>query len=229
MNINRIFADVSDRYELANHVLTFGLDILWRRRAARIAVRDEVKLCLDVCCGTGEMAELLHRLAGGDSKVVLVDFCLPMLREASRKSHTRDMIPVLGDAGALPFRDETFDLITISFATRNINTSRAALIRCFKEFHRVLKKGGRFINLETSQPHSVLVRWLFHGYVRLFVRRIGRAISGHDTPYRYLSQTIPRFYDADELSGIIGEAGFAKVIHAKMLFGAAAVHEALKL
>jgi len=228
MNLDRIFADVSDRYELANHVLTFGLDILWRRRAARIAVRDGVDLCLDVCCGTGEMGELICRLAGKGVKIVLLDFCLPMLQEASRKPHAEEMMFVLADAGALPFRDETFDLITTSFATRNINTSRSDLIKRFKEFHRVLKGGGHFINLETSQPSSDLVRQLFHGYVNLFVRKIGRAISGWEAPYRYLSKTILRFYDADELAEIMREAGFADVIKFRMSFGVAAIHEAIK-
>ncbi len=122
----------------------------------------------------------------------------------------------------------TFDLVTISFATRNININRDALVHCLGEFHRILKPGGRFINLETSQPSSLVMKKLFHKYVKLFVKPIGQFLSGSRAGYAYLSHTIPRFYSADEFADLIHQAGFEEVTFNRMLHGVAAIHKAVK-
>ena len=97
------------------------------------------------------------------------------------------------------------------------------------EFRRVLKPGGRFVNLETSQPRWGIVRTLFHAYVVVLVRRVGSRISGSTAGYAYLSTTIPKFYGAEELAAILKEAGFAPVSVKRLLCGAAAVHTARKI
>ena len=226
--VQRIFSGLSGTYDLINHILTFGLDALWRRKAAKIASMDGGDRWLDVCSGTGKMAFRLSRSAGDKTMVVAADFCIPMMAEARAKSAARQIVFVAADVNELPFRDETFDLITISFATRNININRDILTQCFREFHRILKHGGRFINLETSQPSSHLVRALFHLYIRLFVKPVGSIISGSKAGYTYLSNTIPRFYNASELAEILHQAGFAEVNFHKMMFGIAAIHKAVK-
>lgn len=226
--VQRIFSDVPRTYELVNHVLTFGLDILWRKKAARIAASEGGKLWLDVCSGTGEMAIYLSRLGGQNTKVIAADFSLPMLHKISEKPEASGIFFTLADAGALPFPDNTFDLVTISLGTRNLNVRRENLIRCFREFHRVLKPGGRYVNLETSQPPSGIVRKLFHFYVRLVVRPLGSLLSGSKSGYSYLAYTIPRFYPAAELAEILREAGFGQVTYERLHFGLAAVHKAVK-
>ncbi len=226
--IRRIFSEVAGTYELVNHVLTLGLDILWRKKAAREAARADGLLWLDACSGTGEMALNLSRLAKNNVRVVAVDFCLPMLARLLKKKGRVSLFPVMAEAESLPFPDETVDLITISFATRNININKRILISHLLEFWRVLRPGGRFVNLETSQPSSKLTRRLFHFYVRTAVRPVGVFLSGSRSGYRYLSATIPRFYGPDEFSAIIREAGFSRVLCRRLFAGIAAIHTAWK-
>ncbi len=226
--IQAIFSEVAERYEMVNHVLTFGLDRSWRKQAARLAARAKGGLWLDVCSGTGEMAEGLHRLSAGRPKIVVVDFSAAMLARISAKADGRRFLLSMAEAGRLPFADQTFDLVTISFATRNINASADALLKHFREFRRVLRPGGRFINLETSQPLHPVVRKLFHAYVKIGVRPIGTLLSGSGAGYSYLSSTIPRFYSAAELSRLLKQAGFGRVDEKPLFFGAAAIHVAFK-
>jgi demethylmenaquinone methyltransferase/2-methoxy-6-polyprenyl-1,4-benzoquinol methylase len=174
------------------------------------------------------MAGLLVRGAGPETAVCAADFSLPMLRRALRKRSCRGVAFVAAASGALPFPDESFDLVTISFATRNVNTSRAALVETFGEFRRVLRPGGLFVNLETSRPPARLVRSLLDCYVRIVVRRLGSFISGSRTGYSYLSHTLTRFYGAEELSAILQEAGFRRVSFRRLTWGVVAVHRAVR-
>jgi demethylmenaquinone methyltransferase/2-methoxy-6-polyprenyl-1,4-benzoquinol methylase len=151
-----------------------------------------------------------------------------MLEEAAAKPEGNEIMFLLADIEELPFPDETFDLVTISFATRNINLTEQTLIQTFREFHRVLKVGGRFVNLETSQPSSPLVRRVFHAYVRWFVAPIGRWISGSGSAYAYLARTVARFYFAEELASILARAGFRSIRTRRLTFGVAAIHQGTK-
>jgi len=250
--IQRMFDGLPGVYELVNHVVTLGLDTVWRRKAARLATaasfQDAATECsrcpetggkggdisgrkfwLDVSTGTGEMAARLKRSAGPEVTMLATDFSLPMLAKAARK-HGKggSILMAAADTGRLPFRDSSFDLVTMSLATRNVNTSEQALISYLRELHRVLKPGGLFVNLETSQPPSPTVRTLFHAYVRGFLRPVGAAISGNKTAYSYLADTICSFYGAGELHRIIETAGFKNVTAVRLFLGVAAVHKAEK-
>jgi demethylmenaquinone methyltransferase/2-methoxy-6-polyprenyl-1,4-benzoquinol methylase len=225
--LQKIFDEVAPTYELVNRVLTLGLDRRWRKNAARAAVKNGGQLWLDVCSGTGEMAQNLARLASPGVKVVALDFSPAMLQKASKKPWERAAF-VRADVKSLPFPSDRFDLITISFATRNINLSRDLLRDAFQEFRRVLKPGGRFVNLETSQPRSAIARKVFHLYVRAVVKPVGYGLSGSRAGYAYLASTIPRFYDAEDLSGLLRQAGFQTVGFRCLFFGAAAIHTAFK-
>lgn len=226
--LQKIFERISKRYELTNHVFSLGLDVLWRKKAARTAAAGGGSMWLDICSGTGETAVALKRLAPPGTTVVSADFCLPMLEEAMAKPEAKGIRFAISDATTLPFPDESFDLITVTFATRNLNTDRSALVRTFREFHRVLKKNGRFINLETSQPGPKLIRALMHAYVATLVRSAGWILSRSSSAYAYLAQSISLFYDAGELSTILNEAGFKNVTFERLLFGTAAIHKAVK-
>ncbi|MEW6013890.1 MAG: ubiquinone/menaquinone biosynthesis methyltransferase [Candidatus Zixiibacteriota bacterium] len=222
--IQKIFAQVPHTYELINHILTFGMDIICRRKAAKIAAGGGGNRWMDLCSGTGEMAANLARLSQNGTTVYAADFSQPMLSMARKKPEASRIRFVITDVGMLPFPDATFDALTISFATRNINTSRENLIICLKEFNRVLKPGGRFINLETSQPKSKLLQKLMHLYVKAAVKPIGGTISGSKAGYAYLSQTVPRFYPAEAFAEIIRTAGFATVEYRRLFFGIIAIH-----
>lgn len=231
-SIRKIFAEIPTTYERVNHLLTLGMDKQWRRYAARLAVGEGGSRWLDVCSGTGDMARELYYQRDPRIKynpqIVAVDFSSSMLTQGINKSRHLPLVFTVADAGKLPFPDESFDLITIAFATRNLNRSYRQLIKYFQEFYRVLKPGGRLINLETSQPSGRLIRWFFHAYIKLTVRPIGRFISGSDKAYAYLAHTIPRFYGAGELGIIFQEVGFNMVSSHRLLFGVTAVHTAIK-
>lgn len=224
----KVFSEVAHLYELVNHVLTFGLDIPWRKRAAQVAAAGGGTLWLEVCSGTGEMATNLQKLAGPDAKIVVSDFSMPMVLKAHEKEELREASISLTDSQQLPFPDNTFDLVVISFATRNITTTRTRLTQFLREFHRVLKPGGRFINLETSQPTATPLRIAFRLYTKHVIKLLGRIISGSKTGYAYLAHTVPRFFNAEALSVILYESGFSKVNYVTMTFGAVAIHRAEK-
>ena len=228
IGIKKIFWQVPKHYELINHILTFGMDIVCRKKAARLGSLDGGTRWLDMCTGTGEMAANLQRLKPSETTLIAADFSLPMVRRAILKPEAEHILFVLTDAALLPFESNSIDLIHISFATRNINTSRKKLIEHFKEFHRILKPGGRFINLETSQPKSKLIRALMHLYVRLTVKWIGSIISGSKAGYAYLANSIAAFYNAEKLAEILIEAGFSEVRYKRMFIGITAIHKAVK-
>ena len=223
-----IFSEIANQYELVNHVLTFGLDIPWRKKASQIAAADGGTLWLEVCSGTGEMAVDLQRLASPRTRIVLSDFSFSMVSRARSKSELRKASVSLADSSGLPFPENTFDLVVISFATRNITGNRVRLMKFLREFYRVLKPGGRFINLETSQPKLTPIRVASHLYTTKVVKTLGRLISGSRTGYAYLSYSVTRFFDADELSKVLHEVGFSKVDYKTMTFGVVAIHKAVK-
>ncbi len=226
--VQKIYTEVARTYELVNHVLTLGLDIRWRKKTARFAAQKGGTLWLDVCSGTGEMAQNLALLSANNVDIHIVDFSFPMLKKAMEKRNAHTLLPSIAEVGALPFPDESFDIVTISFATRNLNPRRDILGSYLEEFIRILKPGGFFINLETSQPAAKLMRKLFHLYVKWIVKSVGWILSGSKAGYRYLSYTIPRFYAPDEFAKILLQSGFSRVEYRKLLFGISAIHVAEK-
>jgi ubiquinone/menaquinone biosynthesis C-methylase UbiE len=153
-----------------------------------------------------------------------------MLSRAAARDGRRRIAFALGEAQALPFADAAFDVLTVSFATRNLNLSTEALEAAFREFHRVLRPGGTFVNVETSRPPNPLVRAVFRLYVRLLVRPLGRLVAGQAgrAGYAYLATTIPRFHAAGDLASILSRAGFREVSFRRLLLGAAAIHASVR-
>jgi demethylmenaquinone methyltransferase/2-methoxy-6-polyprenyl-1,4-benzoquinol methylase len=230
-DLRDIFGGLAATYERVNHALTLGLDVSWRRRAARAAARGGGSMWLDVCSGTGDMARSLRRRALPGTRIVALDFCRPMLDlSAARPPAEGGFEFVLADAARLPFPDAAFDLVTVAFATRNLNLSPAALTAAFREFHRALRPGGRYVNVESSQPRFRPMRFLFRVYVRTLVRPVGRRLSGASAGagYAYLSESITEFYPPEELAEILRESGFSRVTFHRLMFGAAAIHVAIK-
>ena len=213
-------------YEAVNAFLTLGHDVYWRRKAAKMVLAAHPASCLDVCTGTGDLAVLIHGLSAGRIKVTGLDFNEPMLSKARKK--VSGVAFLRGEAEALPFSDETFDALTISFATRNLSPGANDLTKYFSEFRRVLKPGGVFLNLETSRPGNSFIRLLFHTHVRLMTALVKALFPKTKAAYDFLAGTISAFYRPEELSDIILKAGFSKVEVHPLMFGAIAVHKAIK-
>ena len=123
-SVQKIFSEAAHTYEMINHLLTFGLDPLFRKKAASLAAVTDGGRWLDVCSGTGEMAAAMYRFTKKNVHIVSSDFSIEMLRKAKEKPEFDSISQSLADSGKLPFKDSTFDLLTISYATRNLNPTK---------------------------------------------------------------------------------------------------------
>ena len=226
--VREMFSGIAPHYDLLNHLLSLRFDIAWRRRVARrfhpLLDRRGARV-LDLCCGTGDLAlALAGQSTGQGAEIVGADFAHPMLVRACRKSASRpagNSIAFLeADALALPFADESFDLVTTAFGFRNLANYRAGLA----EFRRVLRPGGSLAILEFSEPRSALFGSLFGFYFRRVLPRIGGIISGNAGAYGYLPRSVRRFPQPPELARWMEEAGFTKVSFERWTGGIVALH-----
>lgn len=227
-----MFTAVPRRYDLVNHVITLGLDTGWRRKAARECLTERPQKVLDLCCGTGDLAICLARLAESNVELTGLDYSQPMLKIAARKAATsgrgRGISFIYGDVASLPFPGGYFDCAGISFAFRNLTYRNPMTQRYLSEVFRVLAGGGRFVIVETSQPESRLIRRLFHLYLRWFVSGVGHWLSGNRGAYHYLAESATRFLSSDEVKEMLLSAGFRRVSCRRLFLGAAGIYVAVK-
>jgi demethylmenaquinone methyltransferase/2-methoxy-6-polyprenyl-1,4-benzoquinol methylase len=217
--IQQMFAGIAHRYDFLNHFLSVSIDKHWRRLAVA-KVRDlspsGAPTCLDVCSGTGDLAIALRR--GLKTGVIATDFCHPMLIRAAAKDKS---IPnIEADALSLPFRDASFDAVTIAFGLRNLEDYQRGL----SEFRRVLRKPGALVILEFSKPVVPVFRELFGLYFQHVLPRIGAIVSGNGTAYQYLHDSVVNFPNQKELSEIMRTVGFTEVGYRNLSGGIAALH-----
>lgn len=230
--LHRIFTAVPSRYDLVNRIITLGLDCRWRRLAARTCLEEKPDKVLDLGCGTGDLAITLASLAAENIEITGLDYSLPMLELAKQKAARAGVGKVVkfvhGEADSLPFPDDYFDCVGISFAFRNLTYKNPLRQQHLSEVLRVLKSGGSYVIVESSQPSNRLVRALFHVYLRAFVAPIGTILSGNGGAYRYLAESASHFYSPEQVRGMLLAAGFAAVYYRALLFGAAGIHIATK-
>jgi demethylmenaquinone methyltransferase/2-methoxy-6-polyprenyl-1,4-benzoquinol methylase len=221
--VRTMFDRIVPRYDLMNHLMTFGMDIRWRKMVARraAAMGDRV---LDVACGTGDVALAIHD--AGAHEVVGLDFSPVMIEAAEAKARARNA-PVdflVGDAMHLPFGDGTFDACTVSFGLRNMPDYQAAVA----EMTRVLRSGGRFICLEMTPFRTPVLSSIFSFYFEQFVPLVGGILSGDRTAYRYLPKSVAAFPSSTELVMLMRRAGLTNT-HVTMLGGGTvAIHTGVK-
>jgi demethylmenaquinone methyltransferase/2-methoxy-6-polyprenyl-1,4-benzoquinol methylase len=230
MDLRDVYRNIPGRYESTNHLLTFGLDMIWRRAAASAAARTAGEsgpgTWLDLCSGTGETAQLLSRRAPAGTTVISADFSAPMLLEGVRRRRAGTLIPAAASAEALPFPDGTFDLVTVTFAARNLRSRSGLFAGSLGEIRRVLRPGGIFVNLETSQPSSPAIRGILHAYAGAVVGRLGKTLTGEREGYAYLAGSIRSFPGPDDLASEIEDSGFTAVTWKRLVFGVVAIHTA---
>jgi demethylmenaquinone methyltransferase/2-methoxy-6-polyprenyl-1,4-benzoquinol methylase len=215
-------------YGTANSLLTFGLDLYWRARAARLAkaAAPEARAALDVCCGTGDFSLALKRTFGPDLRLTGADLGEAMLLLAAKRLPEAKL--VRAEAKELPFPDGEFDLVTISFATRNLYIDKEKLLAALREFRRVLKPGGVFVHLETTRPENRLLWDLMRVYVKTVIGALNLVSPKTSQSYLFLRGTILNFFSAAEFSGLLGQAGFSGATSRILCPGAVAVHTARK-
>lgn len=229
--VNSMFSRIAHRYDLANRLLSFGMDRWWRRRLVRAVGRGEPKTVLDLATGSGDVAFALARGLDEDTRITGMDFCQPMLDEAEAKKTAavarggRDAERVSrivfrqGDGMALPLPDACVDAVTISFGLRNMADRHRSLC----EMRRVLTPGGRVFVLEFSQPW----RWFrpfYYFYLRHVLPRIAGALTGDRAAYDYLNNTIEQFPARPAMEAELRAAGFSEVRSRGMTCGIVALH-----
>jgi len=221
--VRSMFDRIVPRYDLMNHLMTFGMDIRWRNRIARkaAAMGDRV---LDVATGTGDVAFAIQQ--AGAREVIGLDFSPEMIAAAKTKAVGRHA-PVeflIGDAMHLPFPDDSFDACTVSFGLRNMPDYGAAIA----EMTRVLRPGGRFICLETTPYRKPVLGRLFSFYFHRIVPLLGWLLSGSYSAYRYLPQSVATFPSSPQLIMLMRAAGLTNT-HVTMLGGGTvAIHTGIK-
>ena len=216
--VREMFARISPRYDLLNHLLSANLDRSWRRaviRKLRPLLNSNARI-LDVACGTGDLSVELFENIGG--QVIGLDFCRPMLELARRKASQLSLIE--SDALRLPFANGSFDAVTIGFGIRNLSDVEQGL----SELRRVLKPQGWAVILEFSRPTFPGFRVLSNFYCGRLLPRLGGLISGSRSAYQYLPDSISRFPDQATLASMMTKAGFESVEFQNLTGGIAALH-----
>ena len=220
-----MFASIAPRYDLTNRVLTAGLDERWRRRAIALLAPQPGARILDCCCGTGDI--VLHLLRVQPSlDVTGIDFCAPMLDRAQRRalSARRSAKFVQGDVMAMPFGAGAFDGATMGFSLRNVVDVDATL----REILRVLRPGGRFVNLDVSKAPNRTFKRLFDLYFYRIVPLVGGIVGGSRMAYSYLPNSLTHHPNAPELRERFARAGFADAGFLPLMGGAIAIHYGTK-
>lgn len=218
----QLFGRIAGRYDLANHLLSFGFDFSWRRAAARELAPAPGQRILDLCSGTGDLASELLAASAGQAFLYGADFCLSMLEVgvAKHRAAGRSIPPAVADALALPFRDGAFDAVVASFGVRSF----ADLDRGLGEMARVTRPGGKVAVLEFSLPRPGVFRSLYLLYFRHVLPRVGDLVSGAPGTYAYLPGTVLDFPSQEELAARMRACGLADVSYRNLTLGVAALH-----
>ncbi len=223
--VRDMFASIAPRYDLTNRVLTGGLDERWRRRAIGVLAPQPGTRILDCCCGTGDL--VLHLLRVHPSLEVMgIDFCAPMLDRARRRARAarRAATFVQGDVMSMPFDDDAFDGATMGFSLRNVVDVDVTL----REILRVLRPGGRFVNLDVSKAPNRAFKRIFDLYFYRIVPLVGGIVGGSRMAYTYLPNSLTHHPNAPELRERFVRAGFKDAGFLPLMGGAIAVHYGTK-
>jgi len=214
-----MFDAVAQRYDRMNAVMTLGQERRWRAVVARELAVGPGERVLDLAAGTGASSVAIE---SSGARVVACDFSQGMLGVGRTRHPGLQM--VAGDALRLPFRDASFDAVTISFGLRNVAAIDAAL----GELARVTRPGGRLVVLETSAPQREPMRTVHLTYVSQVLPRLAKVVASNDEAYRYLAESVGQWPGPTELAHRIGACGWSRVTWQQMLFGAVAMHRAVR-
>ena len=227
-NVGQMFSRIAARYDLLNHILSFGLDRGWRKRVARETAKIDCRKILDVCTGSGDMAIELCRFWQGKAHIDGLDFSRELVQIGKKKVESaclQDLVTFSeGNAESLPYQDGQFDAITITFGLRNVHDRLKAL----QEFYRVAKQGGCFVCLEFSQPVHPLFAQVYYFYLMKFAPFVSGVLGSDPAAYRYLGNTIRDFPTPKELVTLIQSAGWKEVAYKRLAGGIVAIHQGRK-
>ena len=224
--VAQMFDTISGNYDNLNRVISFGIDIKWRKKVLQIVSQSNPKIILDIATGTGDLAILMAQTNA--EKIIGLDISAGMLEVGEKKiaaknlSNTIEMI--LADSENMPFEDNHFDAITVAFGVRNFETLEKGLA----EILRVLKPNGVFVILETSVPEKTPYKQGYNFYSKNILPIIGKLFSKDNVDYGYLSESAAAFPYGEALNNILRKIGFIDVVALPQTFGVATIYTASK-
>ncbi len=216
--VRNLFSSIATRYDLANHLLSGGMDFWWRRRAAQIVRNWKPARVLDLATGSGDLALAIARHCPG-AEITGADFCAPMLELAKAKGVER---VVLADGMNLPFADETFDAVTIAFGLRNMESWPGAL----REIGRVITRDGHALVLDFSMPDQRLPGAAYRFYLHRILPRIAGWITREKSAYDYLADSIEKFPRGAAMVSLMNENGFCEAMCEPLTGGVVSLYTA---
>jgi len=221
-----MFNNISKKYDFLNHFLSFGVDIIWRKKAIRLLKKKQPKQILDIATGTGDFAIAALKL--NPIKVTGIDISEGMLgigREKIKEKGLQEKIELkLGDSENLEFGDNTFDAYTVGFGVRNFENLKKGL----SEMLRVLKPEGIAVILEFSKPKKFPVKQLYNFYFNHMLPTIGKLVSKDNRAYTYLPESVDAFPDGDNFTTILTKVGYKNPVSIPLMFGIASIYKATK-
>lgn len=230
--VNRVFANVAERYDVMNDLMSGGLHRLWKRdliSELNPPRGENAFRLLDVAGGTGDVSLRYARASGANATAVLCDISPDMLAVGQRRVAEAGLESrielVEGNAETLPFPDRSFDAYTIAFGIRNVTH----IDRALAEAYRVLKIGGRFLCLEFSEVQVPILDRLYDFHSFEVIPRLGKAVAGDAESYRYLVESIRKFPKQERFAEMVRAAGFSRVTYRNLTGGVAAIHSGWKI
>lgn len=224
--VEQMFDRIAPRYDLLNHLLSFGIDRHWRRAAVDSLRPHKPQRILDVATGTGDFALLTARRLENVT-VTGFDLSEEMLAVGRKKAAERAVTNVTfekGDVLALPYESDAFDAVTVAYGARNF----ADLDKGLQEMRRVLRPGGRLVIAELTTPVQKPMTWLFALYSKIYMPLMGKLISGDKAAYKYLPATMAAFPQGEVMQGILQKAGYTDVAFRRFTFGLNTLYTASK-
>ena len=222
--VNKVFDTVNEKYDLMNDLMSFGVHRQWKKNLIEWTGPSKNDKLIDVASGTGDVANLFSNKLNDQCNVECVEPNINMLKIGKKKLAYKKNINWHNNyAEKLPFKSNTFDYYSVSFGIRNTSNIRKSL----EEAYRVLKPGGKFFCLEFSKVENEIINLLYKNYSKL-IPSLGKFVVGDDRPYRYLTESIRKFYSQDEFVEIMEKSGFHNVEYRNLNSGIAAIHRGWK-
>lgn len=224
--VAQMFDAISGNYDGLNRVISFGIDIKWRKKVLKIVSDTNPQNILDIATGTGDLAILMAQTSA--KNIVGLDISAGMLEVGKKKIAAKNLSDkiemVIGDSEEMPFKDSSFDAITVAFGVRNFENLEKGLT----EILRILKPGGKFVILETSNPTKFPFKQGYKFYTKNILPLIGKVFSKDDSAYSYLSESASVFPFGEEFNNILTKTGFIDVKAMPQTFGVATIYSASK-
>lgn len=224
--VTQMFDTISGNYDDLNRVISLGIDVKWRKKVVALVAEKNPENILDIATGTGDLAILMTKTSA--KKIVGLDLSVGMLEVGKKKIATQNLSDkiemVVGDSENIPFPDNYFDAITVSFGIRNFETLEKGLT----EIYRVLKPGGIFVILETSVPTKFPFKQGYSFYTKIILPLIGKIFSKDKNAYGYLSTSAANFPFGEKLNNILRKVSFIDCVALPQTFGVATIYTATK-